>query len=150
MKINMANITTKAVTIWNNSKPVIIKAGKITAGVLLSALAKCGLEKLGIDTDIFNTTTENGTDNILYFPGVRKSFDPKTHEQKIMYSIYKTTIEKNNDWYKLNDARKIAQIANDSDEISDTNFAIDLISEIASSMRDSYKKDLANDILMQM
>jgi len=149
MKIDITKITTKAASIWENVKPAVIKGGKTAAGILVAALAKCGLEKLGIDADIFNTTSKNGTGNILYFP-TSKNFNPETSKQKVMYSIYKSTINGNSDWAMLIDARKIAEIAKDSGEDSDINFAIDLISEIAGSMRDAFYVNRANDILMQM
>ena len=149
MKIDITKITTKASSIWENVKPAVIKGGKTAAGILVAALAKCGLEKLGIDTDIFNTTSKSGTGNLLYFP-TSKNFNPETPKQKVMYSIYRSTINGNSDWSMLIDARKIAEIAKDSSEDSDINFAIDLISEIASSMRDAFYVNRANDILMQM
>ena len=77
--MNFKKFTEKAVNIANDWKPAIVKGLKLTVGILVTALAKSGLEQVGITFDLPPIQHSRNESNLLYFP---KAFDATTITQE--------------------------------------------------------------------
>ena len=149
--MDIKKVSAKAIDIFNDWKPSIIKGLKLTAGVLVAAMAKSGLEKVGINLDV-PASTSKGSSSLLYFSQTcpYKTFEPETITEKKMYSIYNRAMSDKDEWWKLQDTKDIFELAKTTSLENERNFATDLITEIAGSITDRFYANRINDILMKM
>lgn len=145
MTIDFTKITTKAISVWNNCKPTLIKAGKAAIGVAISALAKTGLEKLGIDFNMQGTSNSGSIVNLIPV----QQYEPESPREQAMYAVYKGAMKMNSDYYRCEEAGRILKLAKDADDKTKM-FAAKLLSDVAQSMNSSFYSSTINSYIMRL
>lgn len=148
MNIDITNITTKAISIWNTCKPTLIKAGKAAAGIAITALAKAGIEKLGIDLGSFIQIGGASSSNVLNFIPAQQ-YDPENAKEQAMYSVYKGAMRMNSDYFRCDEASRIMKLAKDTDDKTRM-FAAKLLSDMAQAMNSSYYASVVNSYITRL
>lgn len=144
MKIDFTKITTGCVNTWNACKPTVIKAGKVAVGVIVTALAKAGLEKLGVDLSVSSSSGQ-----VLNFIPPQQ-YTPVGSKQEAMYAMYKPAMRMTSDYYRTEEAEKIFKMAKACTDDATKAFAVKLLSDMAASMNSSYYSSEVNNYISRM